>query len=408
MSDDRGHEPYLRLFDEIERELPGAELPWLAALRREAAAQLRERGFPTRRDEDWRYTDLSPLVRTGFQAAPPNLWHSSATPGLRISRLRDALEQRPERLEPHLGQLADFKAQPFVALNTALFEDGVLVEIEPGARLEEPIRIELTGCPDGASHARILILAGAGSQAQVLERYAGEGSYFNDVVTELILDRDARLDHLRIQRESEQAYHVASLVAHQEAASRLTSHSIALGGRIARVDLQTTLAAPGAECHLTGLYLGRGAQLVDHCTLIDHAMPHTTSRELYKGILTGRARGVFRGRVHVRPDAQKTDASQTNRNLLLSDDAIANTKPQLEIYADDVKCSHGATVGRLAEEAIFYLRSRGIPLAEARSILTYGFASEITSKLPSAALRREIEQFVLDWLPRFDSGGEDA
>jgi Fe-S cluster assembly protein SufD len=193
---------------------------------------------------------------------------------------------------------------------------------------------------------------------------------------------------------------VATLVAHQADASRFASHSIALGARIARVDAQVRLAAEGAACRLNGLYLGRARQLIDHHTLVDHAVPHTESRELYKGILDGRAHGVFRGRVHVRPHAQKTDAEQVNRNLLLSDDASVNTKPQLEIYADDVKCSHGASIGQLDPDALFYLRSRGIELARARSLLAFAFASEIAAQLPIAKLREELEGVVLGWLPR--------
>jgi Fe-S cluster assembly protein SufD len=393
---------YVALFEEISAELPGARLPWLRTLRREAIEHFAAHGFPTRRDEDRRFTDVSAIAETPFEHGLPRVVHSAPVPGVRIARLDEILERDPERLEPHLARLAESKANGFAALNTALFETGLVVEIEPGARVAEPIAIEIAA-PDAATataaHGRILVLAGRDSEAVVLERYSGSGAYLQNQVTEVVVESHARLEHVRVQRESPAAYHVATLVAHQADGSHFASHSIALGARIARVDVQVHLGAEGADCHLNGLYLGRDRQLIDHHTGVDHAVPHTKSRELYKGILDGRAHGVFRGRIHVRPHAQKTDAEQTNRNLLLSDDASVNTKPQLEIHADDVKCAHGASIGRLDPNALFYLRSRGIELGRARALLAFAFASEIVGRLPIAALRQELEDVVLGWLP---------
>jgi Fe-S cluster assembly protein SufD len=389
---------WIRAFAERRAALCGAGLPWLTALREDALERVRA-GFPTKRDEEWRYTDVSALLAGPFEPAAPRGGHRAPAGGVRVSTLREALEREPERLAPLLGRVGEAKAHGFAALNAALFEDGWFVEIEPGAEPVEPVELDFgPPDPDTAALTRVLVLAGAGSRATVVERYGGEGPYLRSAASEAVLAEGARLDHVRVQRESHHAFHVASLAARQEASSRFRSCSIAVGGRVARVDVDAVLAAEGAECRLNGLVLARGSQVIDHCTGIDHAMPHTSSRELYESILDGRARGVFRGRVHVRPHAQKIDAAQSSRNLLLSDDAVCNTKPQLEIYADDVKCSHGATIGRLSEEAVFYLRSRGIPLEEARALLTAAFAGAVLEDLPSAPLRAELEGFVRGWL----------
>jgi Fe-S cluster assembly protein SufD len=327
---------------------------------------------------------------------------ATAPSGAKIVPLAEALERHGARLEPVLGRLADPKKDGFVALSSAGFDGGVAIEIARDAELTLPIEIEITG-GGGASPTfslpRVVIVAGAGSRAVVIERHRGDGAYASLPVVEIALERGADLGHVRVQRESPSAWHIATLAVCQEANSRFTSFSLALGARLARVDLGAVLAGEHAECRLLGLYLGTGSQLLDHHTEIDHALPFTRSRQVYKGILDGRSRGVFRGKVHVRPDAQKIDADQSTRALLLSDDAIANAKPQLEIYADDVKCSHGASIGRLSDEALFYLRARGIPLAEARALLSFGFASEVVRELPTADLRRELEEFVLAWLP---------
>ncbi len=357
------------------------------ALRREAAAFAAERGLPTRRDEDWRWTDVSALASERFVRGAARVRVSA---GARVCTLHELPGSASI-----LGQLADPKAHGFVALNTALFDDVVLVEIAPDAALEAPIEVEIAhsgGDPAPFSCPRVLVVAGARSRAVVLERHVGTGAYASLPVTEIALERDAVLDHVRLQRESDAAWHVATLAVRQESGSQLRSWSLALGGRLARVDLQTTLAGEAAACRLLGLVIGGGSQLLDHHTLVDHALPRTESRQLYKSVLDGRARGVFRGRVHVRPQAQKIDAAQLHRTLLLSDEAIANAKPQLEIHANDVKCSHGASIGRLSDDALFYLRARGISRADARALLTLAFAREVALELPTSALRDELEQ----------------
>ena len=406
MSETAAREAYLSRFETSRAELPGAGLPWLAGLRSDALACFVAAGFPTRRDEDWRWTDVSELTSARLGRGAPRVSASGAGAGVRIEPLDEALARDPEAVREHLGRGVDPKLSGFAALNTALFEQGLRVEIEPGAAPEAPIEVAIenrggTDADEGgvASFTRLLVVVGAGGRATLVERYAGRGDYLESAVTEVVLGPGAELRHVRLQSESQTAWHVASLDVRQERDSRYASHSIALGGRLARVEISVTLADEGADCALDGLYLGRESQLLDHQTLVDHAAPHTTSRELYKGILDGRARGVVRGRVHVRPDAQKIDASQTNRSLLLSDQAIANTKPQLEIYADDVKCSHGASVGRLSDDALFYLRSRGVSLAQARALLSFAFASEVVRSLPAGPIHAEIEQLALDWLP---------
>jgi Fe-S cluster assembly protein SufD len=359
------------------------------------------RGFPTRKDENWRFTDVSALLAADLVRAPARVT-ATVPAGATATPIAEALAGDARRLEPWLGRTADPKAHGFVAFSTAAFDCGVVVEIARGAVLDRPIEIEISregGSPPPLSLPRVLVLAGAGSRAVVIERHHGGGAYASLPVGEIGLERGADLTHVRVQRESTDAWHVATLAVRQEAASRFTQFSIALGARLARLDLGCLLAGEQASSRLLGLYLGNGTQLLDHHTEIDHAVPATRSREVYKGILDGRARGVFRGKVHVRPHAQKIDADQTSRSLLLGDDAIANAKPQLEIYANDVKCSHGATIGRLSGEALFYLRSRGIGPAEARALLTYAFASEIARELPTPELVREVEDFVLAWLP---------
>jgi Fe-S cluster assembly protein SufD len=392
---------YLERFARAEATLPGARLGWLAARRRQAVERLRAVGFPGRRDEDWRFTDVAPLLALPFDAEPSIEIAIHAPAGVHAERLAPALEREPSRLEPWLGRIADAEASGFAALNAALFHDGVVIRIEPGARPEQPIdvRVRRRGAqPPRDAQLRVLVLAGAGSRATVVERYEGDGVYWNSVVSELAIERGAELEHVRVQRESAAAFHVATLAAVTPGAGRFVSRSFALGGALARADIGVRLDAEGAECELDGLYLAGGRQLVDHHTSIEHAQPHTTSRELYQGILAGRGHAVFRGRVHVHPGAQKTDAVQTNRNLLLSDDAQIHTKPQLEIYADDVKCAHGASVGRLDEQALFYLRTRGIDAAQARSILTLAFARQVLGRLPDEALRAELEREVERWL----------
>jgi Fe-S cluster assembly protein SufD len=301
-----------------------------------------------------------------------------------------------------LGAVADDKARALTALNSALFADGVLIEVAPGAEIEQPIHLlfarAVADGPASAQHPRVLIDAGEGSSLTVIEQWL-PGGVFSNGVTEVRVARGAQVQHVRLDHGNAGTYDLAELAVRQEADSRFASWSLALGDGLSRLDLRVELAGEGAHCDLLGLYLGRDRAHPDHHTHVDHAAPRTTSREVYKGILDGRSRGVFHGRIHVRPDAQQIDAQQTNRNLLLSDAAGINTKPQLEIHADDVKCSHGATIGQLDPDSLFYLRARGIPEAEARALLALGFAREVSDELPGETLPRAIEQFVLGWLP---------
>ena len=284
-------------------------------------------------------------------------------------------------------------------MNTAFIQDGAVVYLPQRAVVPEPIHLLFISQPAGepvVSHPRILIVAGDDSQATVVETYVGSGAgaYFTNAVTEIVLGANADIAHYKLQRESEQAFHVATTEARQGAGSRLRSYAVSLGGALVRSDINTLLDAEGCECSLDGLYMLAGTQHVDHHTSIDHRRPRCTSRELYKGVLDGKSSGVFNGKVYVRPHAQQSDAGQVNKNLLLSDDATIDTKPQLEIFANDVKCSHGATIGRLDDEALFYLRSRGIDAAAARSLLIAAFANELIGRMPAAPVRAQLERLV--------------
>jgi Fe-S cluster assembly protein SufD len=320
---------------------------------------------------------------------------SSAGPAW-VGSLAAVLAAQPEAPQKYLTRVAKYDEATFTALNTAFLRDGGCVLIPKNTVVEQPIHLLFLstsrGDP-GVSHLRNLVVAGRNSQATIIESYVGvDGEvYFTNAVTEMVLGENAFVDHYKLQRESSAAFHIATVQVQQERSSNFTSHSISLGGALVRNDVNAVLAEEGCECTLNGLYLAGRRQHVDNHTRIDHAKPHCASHELYKGILDGQAHGVFNGKIYVHADAQKTDAKQTNQTLLLSDDAVINTKPQLEIYADDVKCTHGATVGQLAGDAIFYLRSRGIALEEARKILTFAFANDVVSRIKVESIRKHLE-----------------
>ncbi len=313
-----------------------------------------------------------------------------------------------QAVERYLGRHTPLGEQPFVALNTAFLREGALVVMPRGVVLRQPIHLlYLSTPPRGAGpvamcYPRNLIVAEEGSQLTVVETYAGEGSYFNCGVTELLAGPGAVVDHYKVQRESRDAFHLATLSVHGERNSTISSHSISLGGGLVRNDVNAVLDGEGIDCTLNGLYLADGRQLVDNHMRVEHAKPHCSSHELYKGILDGKARSVFNGRIYVHKGAQKTDAKQSNRNLLLSPDAVANSNPQLEIFADDVKCTHGSTVGQLDEDAVFYLRSRGIGDAAARSLLTYAFAADVVARIKVEPVRRDLEEYLFARLPQGD------
>ncbi len=331
-----------------------------------------------------------------------------ALAGLKLSSLKDAL--RRGEIEERIGTAAAFETNALVALNTAMFEDGALVEIADGAVLEAPVELLFLLDADGTpavAYPRILVLAGRESQAQIVETYrGGTAGYFTGAVTEVVVEDGAVIEHYKLQEESPAALHFGMLAVRQGASSNFVSHNIAFGAALARNEIAVTLDGEGAEANLNGLYITGGRQHIDNYTTLDHAQPHSNSREMYKGVLDGKSQAVFHGRIIVRQDAQKTDAIQRNKNLLLSDGAVINTKPQLEIYADDVKCTHGATVGQVDAEAIFYLRSRGIPLEEARKLLTYAFTSEMTSAMKVAAVRERVGSALLERLASAAGGGE--
>ena len=411
-------------------EAPGPD--WLRNLRQSAAARFAEVGFPTRRNEEWRFTNVAPIAETPFTLASKtesvmdaatlsgytyagmggtqlvfvnghfqaDLSSKDFPAGVTVSTLAAAMEAQPELIEAQLGRYAKFTTQAFVALNTAALEDGAFVHIGRGTVVDEPIHLLFLSMPNAGptvSHPRTLIIAETNSQATIVESYSGiaDAVYFTNAVTEITAAENAVIDHYKVQRESTKAYHVATMQLHLTRSTNFSSHSVGLGGLLVRNDANAYLGGEGIECTLNGVYLGNDRQLIDNHTEIDHAMPHCNSHEIYKGILDGHSRGVFNGKIFVREDAQKTDAKQTNQTLLLSPTAQIDTKPQLEIFADDVKCTHGATIGQLSDEALFYLRARGIPKADARALLTYAFASDIVSRIKIDAIRAQLDQVLL-------------
>ncbi|MBI3951555.1 MAG: Fe-S cluster assembly protein SufD [Acidobacteria bacterium] len=429
---------YLSHFARLEAELSAQAPSWLHSIRQAAMDRFAQLGFPTTRKEDWRFTNVAPIVKIPFQLTGSDskpviaqtLQHftfgqwvchqivfinghfsqelsslGSLPKGVLVQGLGTILTSDPERLLPHLARYASWEEHAFVALNTAFIEDGAFVYIPKGMVVEDPIHLLFISTGDQQptiSHPRTLIVAEANSQAKIVQSYVGlEGSvYFTNAVTELEAGENAVIDHYKLQRESVNAFHIATLQVHQERSATVSNFSLSLGGALARHDVNVVLDGEGAECTLNGFYVVRGRQHVDHHTRIEHAKPHGTSREFYKGILDEHARGVFDGTIVVQPGAQKTDAQQTNKNLLLSTDALVNTNPRLQIFADDVKCSHGATIGQLDADAIFYLRSRGLSLTTAREILTYAFANDITSRIKIGPLRTGLECLMLTRLPQ--------
>ena len=367
-----------------------ATLTGISELRARAADFFEARGFPTTRDEEWRFTNVAPIAKSKFPVAPPNANGTS---------LREALERYPDLIEQHLGHYASYEANPFVALNTAHFEDGAFINIAPNTVSEQPVWLNYKAVPDRTIHPRNLIVIGAGSQAQIIERYTGEGRYFTNAVTEIIVGENATVEHIKLEEESRDAFHVSTIQIYQDRNSNFKSHNIALGGLLVRNDVNAVLST-GCEGTLNGFYLVNGKQHLDNHTAIDHAQPYANSHELYKGILDGASSAVFNGKIFVRKDAQKTDAKQTNKNLVLSENAVINTKPELQILADDVRCTHGATVGQLDEEALFYLRARGIPAQDARNLLIYAFARDIIERIGVSDVRGYLESALFESLTR--------
>ena len=408
---------------------------WLAPVRNAGAAQFTKAGFPTLRDEDWRFTNVATLAKLAFKPAvassaitadtvkgvtfgslaahrlvfvngqfTPQLSSIGQLPaGITVKNLSAALSENSALIEKHLAQQATGEHSGFTALNNALFNDGGFVHVSAGKVLETPVHLLFisTATDSGATaQSRNLFIVENNAQATVLESYAstGDGAYFTNVVTEVIAGDNAVLEHVKFQDESLSAYHIAALHAKLGRTSNFVSHSFALGAKLSRNNIRANLAGEGLETILNGLYLTNGDQLADHHMFVEHAQPNCASHEYFNGILDGKSKGVFHGRIYVHPIAQKTDAKQTNKNLLLSDDATADTKPQLEIYADDVKCTHGATIGQLNDESIFYLRARGIGPDTARRMLIHAFAGEIIERVRHTAVREELDKIVWDRL----------
>ena len=412
-----------------------AQPRWVAQAREHAMAQFERVGFPTTRQEQWRFTSVAPIAERSFALASdgkgvvhlqstaplsapvaeavcvngsfvPHLSSTSALPrGVRVVSLEAVLASDPGSVEPYLGRIGDTQHSAFTALNTAFLRDGIAVLVEPGVIVDRPIEIVFTSVTEGTgsvSHPRLLIVAGKHSQCTVLERYVGSGSAFTNAVTEVWAGSDAVVDHYKLQEEAADSFHIASMFLHCDRGANFSSHSFTFGGSLVRNDVVATLDGEGIDCTLNGLYLGRGKQLIDNHTTIDHAMPHCGSHEVYKGILGEQSRAVFNGKIIVRPDAQKTDAKQTNKALLLSDEATINTKPELEIFANDVKCTHGAAIGQLDDAAMFYLRSRGLGVRESRAMLVHAFAGDILNRVKIDSVRDYLEGLISARLPHVD------
>jgi Fe-S cluster assembly protein SufD len=436
------HESWLKSFEHLEKEDAPA---WLRSLRQAAFARFWELGFPTTHDEDWRFTNVAPIANTvfthaadvgcptlvspdfgetgwGFEGAAarlvfvngrfsPELSQIGSLPkGVVVASLREAPSTELER---HLAHYEDFKADAFTALNTAFLDDGAYLSVPRGTVLEAPIHLlyvtvpQVRGAEGGANlgaiatHPRNLLLIGDSAEAQVVEDYVslGSGVAFSNAVTELVVGESAVLSHYMVEREDRQALNVSTLRIQQARSANVSSHSVLLGGGLVRNNVHPVLAGEGGECLINGLFMGTGHQHLDNYMKVEHLAPHCESRQFYNGILDEQAHGVFHGRIIVHKDAQKTDAKQTNRNLLLSDSAQIDTKPQLEIYADDVKCTHGATIGQIDETALFYLRSRGLDESQARGLLLYAFAHESLDRMKPGIVRTWLERLVTEALP---------
>ena len=424
-------ESYLESFSEFEKLAACHALPWLRKLRQDAFAGFCEVGFPTTHDEDWRFTNVSAIAQTAFRltrnrrvrlsqqelepyrvagvacqlvfvnghfAREPSLLGKLPN-GVKVSSLGGEISSNPGAIEPHLGRYLDFRRDAFCALNTAFVEDGAFVHIPRGTVVEEPMYLLFVSTADDApsmSHPRNLIVAEEDSQATFVEDYVslGGGAVFCNTVTELVAGDHTVLSHYMIEREHKEAFNISTLRIQQGRSANVVSHSVLLGGALVRNNVHPVLAGEGGECLINGLFIGNGHQHLDNYMLVEHASPHCDSRQFYNGILDGRSHGVFHGRIIVHKDAQKTDAKQTNRNLLLSDDAQIDTKPQLEIYADDVKCTHGATIGQMDETALFYLRSRGIDEASARKLLLLAFANECLDRMKEDSVRDHLRELI--------------
>ena len=410
-------------------QFPGSHLPWLHTLRQQAMARFVAEGWPTSRQEQWRHTSLALLDQQDFSAAAtaPDYatmvaayrqqeaghWlvfvdgHYAATlsqlgllpAGAHIGSLEEALQQQPEAVAAVFGTVEDGHSPS--ALNAALFRDGAFIHLARGVAVAQPIHLLFLGGSKASQHLRNLIIAEAGARATIIEHYLGhsDSSTLTTTVTRIEAAQDAHLTHVKLQQEAEQTFHLGALNATQQRGATLDSHSLSFGARLARHDIRTQFAGTGCNTLFNGLYHVDSRRHVDHHTHIEHAQPQGNSREYYRGIIDGTARGVFAGRILVAPQAQRSDAIQRCDHLLLSRLAEADARPELEIYADDVKCAHGATVGQIDDEALFYLRSRGLDESEARQRLTYAFAVQALQRISFIPLRQRARAALLARLP---------
>jgi len=430
---------YLSEYAAFAKDLDPRGPAWLRTARDAAIARFKETGFPPPKHEEWKYTNLGPLLRVPFRTSgaeahdgvlaehleplgfgvlktslltfvngrfAPRLSYVRYLPRrVRIMSLAEAIEDDPGALEPHLGRYSPPDGNPFVALNAAFMTDGAFIEVPSRTEVEEPIHLlfihSRTEAPH-VSHPRNLIVLGEASRASVIETYAGGASeeYLTNAVTEVSVGAAASLDHYKMQREGDRGYHMGTMAVRQARDSQAACHSFSFGGLLVRNVVHTLFQGEGGDLRLNGLSMTSGAQQADNYTRIDHATPSCTSIELYKGILNDRSRGVFNGNIFVRKEAQKTNARQTNKNLLLSQEAWVDSTPGLEILADDVKCNHASTIGQLDENAVFYLRTRGIDEEAAKNLLTYAFASDVVNQVRHAPIRIKLDQLVLARLPR--------
>ena len=433
-------ERYLAQFKAFSGNGAGYAPAWLKEIRDNAMARFVELGFPSTKQEEWRFTSVAPIVETPFALAhgpgssvptPADVERlslgtgprvvlvdgryqaqlstvTSVLPGARAGSLAGALGGAPDAdlVRAHLARHARWQESTFTALNTAFVADGAFVHVAAGVSLDRPIEVVYLSSGGAAtagplvSHPRTLIVLDPGAHATIVESYAAlsGGVYWTNAVSEAVVGRDARLELFRVQREGAEGIQIATTHSRQEHDSYLALHLVTLGAALARHDVSTVLDGAGAELILNGLYLLSGAQHADHHTVIDHAQPHCASHEFFNGVLAERAHGVFNGRIIVRPGAQRTDSKQTNNNLLLSTEARADSQPQLEIYADDVKCTHGSTVGPIDETQLYYLRSRGLSPEAARGILTYGFGAEILGRMRHPDVRVRLDRLVRERL----------
>ena len=425
---------YLDSFTELQKRL-AAQPVWLRHLREDAFARFCEVGFPTTHDEDWRFTNVSAIANTPFelpgtgsvslrefgQFKADGLAHrlvfvngrlnrelsslKALQPGITVGSLAERIETDADRLAPHLGRYLNIQRDAFSALNTAFLEDGAYIHVRKSVVSETPIHLLFVSTATEQpvmTHPRNLVVIEHEAQATIVEDYVsiGESVAFCNTATELVVGENAVVSHYMIEREHKKAFNVSTLRIQQGRSANVSSHSVLLGGGLVRNNVHPVLAGEGSECLINGLFIGDGRQHLDNYMLVEHARPHCGSRQFYNGILDDHAHGVFHGRIIVHKDAQKTDAKQTNRNLLLSDDARIDTKPQLEIYADDVKCTHGATIGQIEENALFYLRSRGIDEISARRLLLLAFANECLDRMAAGPARDHVETLIHDHLAR--------